>query len=89
MMRVALYKDMVKILQADLLQIAELYEIKKITVKQADHETKQVLAYMYKFEDELALLEGDTNGIEKGNEDIHGEEASGYQGSQDTTGAQG
>ncbi len=72
---VPLYKDMLKILEADLLQIAELYEIKKITAAQADHETKQVLSYMYKFEDKLTMSEGDTNGIEKGNEDIHGQKA--------------
>ena len=72
---VPLYKDMLKILEADLLQIAELYEIKKITVAQADHETKQVLTYMYKFEDELAMLEGkEEDGTQKRYENINGQE---------------
>ena len=72
---VPLYKDMLKILEADLLQIAELYEIKKISVAHADHETKQVLTYMYKFEDELAMLEGkEEDGTQKRYENINGQE---------------
>ncbi|MEE8112778.1 MAG: hypothetical protein V3T23_00345 [Nitrososphaerales archaeon] len=60
-------------LQHDIAQIAELYEIEKITATQADKETRQILVHQYYLEDLLLLLEGkEEDGTQKRYENVYG-----------------
>jgi|TARA_Y100000310_G_C20476004_1_gene712445 hypothetical protein len=63
------YKEILSELQHDIAQIAELYDVEKITAAQADKETRQILVHQYYLEDLLQLLEGKDDGTEKRDQD--------------------
>ncbi len=72
-LNVEVYTEMLSELQHDIAQIAELYEIEKITATQADKETRQILVHQYYLEDLLLLLEGkEEDGTQKRYENVYG-----------------
>ena len=74
-LNIEVYTEMLSELQHDIAQIAELYEIEKITATQADKETRQILVHQYYLEDLLLLLEGkEEDGTQKRYENINGQE---------------
>ena len=72
-LNIEVYTEMLSELQHDIAQIAELYEIEKITATQADKETRQILVHQYYLEDLLLLLEGkEEDGTQKRYENVYG-----------------